>query len=281
TEPSTAKRTTSPASAPVVESASFVMNLFRGEAKVQQQFPYPHVLTADDLQMVDMVTEPIVRQWAPDDALRYEANEAFDDKLVDTMSEMGLLGIQVPTELGGIGMNTTQYARIGEILCRYDLGLAVFTAAHQAIGYKGILLFGTDDQKRRFVPDLATGKRIACFCLTEPGVGSDASSIQTRAQLSPDGKHYVLNGTKIWISNGGIADVFTVFARVGDQTAAFIVERGPGVTSGPPHKKMGIKASNTTDVYFDSVKVPVENLLGPVGEGFKIAMNVLNNGRFA
>ncbi|CAG2179577.1 unnamed protein product, partial [Oppiella nova] len=158
------------------------------------------------------------------------------------------------------------------------------------IGFKGILLFGTDEQKAKFLPDLAAGKRVACFCLTEPSAGSDASAIKTKAELSPDGKHYVLNGEKIWISNGGIADVFTVFAKtpvrsettgaLEDKVTAFIVERGPGLTSGPPNKKMGIKASNTTEVFFDNVKVPVDHVLGQVGEGFKVAMNILNNGRF-
>ncbi|VDO90949.1 unnamed protein product [Haemonchus placei] len=159
-----------------------------------------------------------------------------------------------------------------------------------SIGYKGILLFGTDEQKDKYLPDLAAGRKFAAFCLTEPSSGSDANSIKTRAEKSPDGKHYILNGGKIWISNGGFADVFTVFAQTPvkmpdgstkDKVSAFIVERAfGGVTSGPQEKKMGIKGSNTAEVHFDNVKVPVENLLGVEGEGFKVAMNILNNGRF-
>ena len=138
---------------------------------------------------------------------------------------------------------------------------------------------------------LATGEKFAAFALTEPASGSDAGSIRTRAELDKDGKHYIMNGSKIWISNGGIADVFTVFAKTpvkdeatGTETekvTAFIVERGfGGVTNGPPEKKMGIKCSNTAEVYFDNTKVPVENVIGGVGNGFKVAMQILNNGRF-
>ena len=202
---------------------------------------------------------------------------------------MGAFGIQVPIEMGGIGLNNTQYARLGELMGRYDLSIGVTLGAHQSIGFKGILLFGTDEQKQKYLPDLASGKKIACFCLTEPSAGSDASGIRTKAVLSPDGKHYILNGSKIWISNGGIADLFTVFAKtpvtdangeVKDKVTAFFVERGPGLTNGPPNKKMGIKASNTVEVFFDNVKVPIENIIGEVGGGFKVAMNILNQGRF-
>ena len=171
-----------------------------------------------------------------------------------------------------------------------DLAIGIVLGAHQSIGYKGILLFGNQEQKDKYLPDLASGKKLAAFALTEPSSGSDASSIQSRAVLSPDGKHYILNGSKVWISNGGTAEVFTVFAKTPVVTAsgatkekvtAFIVERSfGGLSSGPPEKKMGIKASNTAEVFFDNVKIPVENVLGEVGEGFKVAMNILNSGRF-
>ncbi|CAG2114175.1 unnamed protein product [Medioppia subpectinata] len=273
---------------PVETTQSFVMNLFCGEGKVQQQFPYPQVLSPEDIQTVEMVTEPMVRTWKPEDALRFEENHAYDEKLWTMLKEMGSFGIQVPPEYGGIGFNNTQTGFLAEITGRYDLSLAVTFAAHQSIGYKGILLYGTDAQKQKWLPDLAAGNRIACFCLTEPSAGSDASGIQTKAVLSADGKHYVLNGSKIFITNGGIAEVFTVFAKtpvtVGNETkdkvTAFVVEKGAGLTAGPPYKKMGIMASNTTEVFFDNVMVPVENVLGEVGGGFKVAMNILNNGRF-
>lgn len=180
---------------------------------------------------------------------------------------------------------------MGEIVGAHDLGVGIFIGAHQSIGFKGILLVGTEEQKKKYLPRLSSGKVYAAFCLTEPSSGSDAGSIRTRAVLSPDGKHYILNGSKIWISNGGIADVMTVFAQTEvkdpktgekkDKVTAFIVERAfGGVTNGPPENKMGIKCSNTAEVYYEDVKVPVENVLGQVGEGFKVAMNILNNGRF-
>lgn len=202
------------------------------------------------------------------------------------------MAFQVPTEYGGIGANNTQYARMGEIVGAHDLGVGVILGAHQSIGFKGILLFGTPEQKQKYLPQVSTGKVYAAFCLTEPSAGSDASGVKCRAHLSDDGRHWILNGSKIWISNGGIAEIMTVFAQTEvddpkqpgtkrDKITAFIVERGfGGVTSGPPEKKMGIKASNTTEVFFDQCAIPIENVLGEVGEGFKVAMNILNNGRF-
>lgn len=192
----------------------------------------------------------------------------FSDKISDV--------VQVPESLSGIGLTNTGYARLVEVVGGHDLGMGIFLGAHQSIGFKGIVLMGTEEQKAKYLPDLATGKKLAAFALTEPTSGSDANSIRTRAELSEDGKHYVLNGGKIWISNGGLAEVFTVFAQtavkdektgeVKDKVTAFIVERGfGGVTSGPPEKKMGIKCSNTATVNFDDCRVPVENVLGEVG----------------
>ncbi|GBN63163.1 Very long-chain specific acyl-CoA dehydrogenase, mitochondrial [Araneus ventricosus] len=165
-----------------------------------------------------------------------------------------------------------------ELVGRHDLSLGITIGAHQSIGLKGILLFVNKEQKQRYLPDLAKGKKLAAYCLIEPGSGSDAGSIKTRAVKSSDGKYFTMNGSKIWITNGGIADIFTVFAKVPVQTiekmAAFIAEKGfEGVSSGPPEKKMGIKAFNTTGVLFDHVKVPAVNLI-------EIAMDILNNGRF-
>ncbi|KIH65240.1 member 9, family protein, acyl-CoA dehydrogenase family [Ancylostoma duodenale] len=198
-------------------------------------------------------------------------------------AELGAFGALVPPEYEGAGMNNSQMAKLAEIVGAHDLGLGVVMGAHQSIGYKGILLFGTEEQKAKYLPDLASGRKFAAFCLTEPSSGSDANSIRSRAVKSPDGKHYILDGSKIWISNGGFAEIFTVFAQTPikmpdgstkDKVSAFIVERAfGGVTSGPQEKKMGIKGSNTTEI-------PVENLLGVEGEGFKVAMNILNNGRF-
>ncbi|NWR40575.1 ACADV protein, partial [Tachuris rubrigastra] len=184
-----------------------------------------------------------------------------------------------------------QYARLVQIVGQHDLGVGITLGAHQSIGFKGLLLYGTPEQRKKYLPRLATGEWVAAFCLTEPSSGSDAASIRTRAIPSPCGTFYTLEGTKIWISNGGLAELFTVFAKTPmrdeatgesrDKITAFIVERGfGGVTHGPPEKKLGIRASNTTSVHFDGVRVPAENVLGPPGGGFKVAMNILNNGRF-
>uniref|UniRef100_A0A8C5TE65 Very long-chain specific acyl-CoA dehydrogenase, mitochondrial n=1 Tax=Malurus cyaneus samueli TaxID=2593467 RepID=A0A8C5TE65_9PASS len=185
----------------------------------------------------------------------------------------------------------SQYARLVQIVGQWDLGVGITLGAHQSIEFKGILLYGNREQKRKYLPRLATGEWVAAFCLTEPGSGSDAASIRTRAVPSPCGNFFTLEGEKIWISNGGIADVFTVFAKTPlkdpksgeerEKITAFIVERAfGGVTHGPPEKKLGIRASNTTSVYFDGVRVPSQNVLGAPGGGFKVAMNILNNGRF-
>ncbi|XP_010576317.1 PREDICTED: very long-chain specific acyl-CoA dehydrogenase, mitochondrial-like, partial [Haliaeetus leucocephalus] len=184
-----------------------------------------------------------------------------------------------------------QYARLVEIVGQHDLGVGITLGAHQSIGFKGLLLYGTPAQKKKYLPRLATGETVAAFCLTEPGSGSDAASIRTRAQPSPCGTFYTLDGSKIWISNGGLAEIFTVFAKTPlrdegtgetkEKITAFIVERGfGGVTHGAPEKKMGIRASNTAEVHFEGVRVPAENVLGVPGGGFKVAMNILNNGRF-
>merc|ERR1712113_742450 len=181
--------------------------------------------------------------------------------------------------------------RLTEIVGANDLGVGIFIGAHQSIGFKGILLAGTPEQKAQYLPRLASGEDFAAFALTEPASGSDAGSIKTRAVPSADGKTWKLNGSKIWISNGGIAEVFTVFAKTPvvdpqtgtstDKVTAFIVERKfGGVTHGPPEKKMGIKCSNTAEVYFEDCPIPAENVLGGVGNGFKVAMQILNNGRF-
>ncbi|XP_025847351.2 complex I assembly factor ACAD9, mitochondrial isoform X3 [Vulpes vulpes] len=198
--------------------------------------------------------------------------------------------MQVPEEYGGLGLSNTMYARLGEII-GLDGSIAVTLAAHQAIGLKGIILAGNKEQKAKYLPRLASGEHIAAFCLTEPTSGSDAASIKTRATLSEDKKHYILNGSKIWITNGGIANVFTVFAKtqvvdsdgsVKDKITALIVERDfGGVTNGKPEDKLGIRGSNTCEVHFENTKVPIENVLGEVGGGFKVAMNILNSGRFS
>nr|CAD7438956.1 unnamed protein product [Timema bartmani] len=268
------------------------MNLFRGVVKGNQVFPYPEPLTDDQRDTVAMLVGPTEKFFLEvNDPVKNDTTEQVEEKVLDALWELGGFGLQVPQEFGGLGLNNTQYARLVEIIGCHDLGVGIMLGAHQSIGFKGILLFGTPEQKAKYLPRVATGKEYAAFCLTEASSGSDAGSIKSRAQLSPDGKYYILNGSKIWISNGGIAEIMTVFAQTpvtdpktgdtNDKVTAFVVERGfGGVTSGPPEKKMGLKASNTAEIYYEDVKIPVENVLGGVGQGFKVAMNVLNNGRF-
>ncbi|CAD6192164.1 unnamed protein product [Caenorhabditis auriculariae] len=273
------------------ESASFCMNLFRGRAVSDQVFPYPLKLTDEQKETLGMILSPTEKFLSEvNNVAKNDEKAEIPMEVLKQFAELGGFGAVVPPEYEGAGLNNSQMARLAEVVGAHDLGFGVVMGAHQSIGYKGILLFGTDAQKQKYLPDLATGRKFAAFCLTEPSSGSDANSIRTRAELSADGKHYILNGGKIWISNGGFADVFTVFAQLPVKKAdgttknavtAFIVERGfGGITNGPPEKKMGIKGSNTAEVTFENVKVPVENLLGQEGEGFKVAMNILNNGRF-
>lgn len=279
-------------SAKPTESKSFVMGLFQGDPKMQQVFPFPEVLDDEQEETLRAYVDPVSKFFEEcNDPLKNDTMENLDDETMTGLKEMGAFGLQVPTDLGGLGLTNTQYARLVEIVGAHDLAVGIILGAHQSIGFKGILLHGSKEQKEKYLPLVASCENMAAFCLTEPTSGSDAGSIRTQAELSQDGKHYILNGGKLWISNGGLADIFTVFAKTPvkddktgetkDKVTAFIVERGfGGVTSGPPEKKMGIKASNTAEVHFDNVPIPVENVLGGVGNGFKVAMHVLNNGRF-
>src|SRR5204863_4604129 len=200
--------------------------------------------------------------------------------LVQKTGEQGLLAVSFPEEYGGMGKDFVTSTIVNEYLgAGHSFSVAI--AAHTGIGTLPILYFGTPEQKQKCIPKLITGKWIGSYGLTEPNSGSDALGARTTAKLSPDGKYYLLNGQKCWITNGGFADVYTVFAKVdGDKFTGFIVERGTeGFTQGPEEHKMGIKGSSTVQLYFQDCKVPVENLLGEAGKGHKIAFNILNIGR--
>ncbi|HEU4717719.1 MAG TPA: acyl-CoA dehydrogenase family protein [Bacteroidia bacterium] len=210
-----------------------------------------------------------------------QQEEGLMVSLLDKAAALGLLGISVPEEYGGFGkdfktsMLTTEMLGAGH-------SFAVAIAAHTGIGTLPILYYGNDAQKKKYIPKLANGEWKACYCLTEPGAGSDANSGKTKAVLSPDGKHYVINGQKMWITNSGFAEIFIVFAKIDDDEnlSAFIVEKSfGGVTLNPEEHKMGIKGSSTRQVFFNDCKVPVENLLSERGNGFRIAVNILNVGR--
>ncbi len=206
--------------------------------------------------------------------------EGLMRRLVEKAGEQGLLAASFPEEYSGLGKDFITSTIINDYLgAGHSFSVAV--AAHTGIGTLPILYFGTDEQKQKYIPKLITGEWVGAYGLTEPNSGSDALSAKTTARLSEDGKHYLLNGQKVWITNGGFADVFTVFAKVdGDKFTAFIVERGmEGFTNGPEEDKMGIKGSSTVQLYFQDAKVPVENVLGEIGKGHKIAFNILNIGR--
>ena len=200
--------------------------------------------------------------------------------LIEKAGEQGLLGTAIPEEYGGLGKDFITSTLVNEGLGG-GFSFSVGLAAHTGIGTLPILYFGTPEQKQKYIPKLASGEWKGSYGLTEPNSGSDALGAKTTAKLSADGKHYLLNGQKCWITNGGFADVYTVFAKIdGDKFSAFIVERGfEGFTQGPEEHKMGIKGSSTVQLYFQDCKVPAENLLGEIGKGHIIAFNILNIGR--
>ena len=201
--------------------------------------------------------------------------------LLEKAGELGILGISVPEQYGGFGKDFVTSMLTTEV-CGAGHSFAVALSAHTGIGTLPSLYYGNDEQKEKYIPKLATGEWKASYCLTEPSSGSDANSGKTKAKLTDDGKHYVINGQKMWITNGGFADVYIVFAKIDDDEnlSAFIVEKGwEGISTNPEEKKMGIKGSSTVQVFFNNVKVPVENMLSERGNGFKIALNILNIGR--
>ena len=201
--------------------------------------------------------------------------------LMRKAAELGLFMVEIPEGYGGLGLDKVTGMLVAEAMARVG-SFAVTYGAHTNIGTMPIVFYGTHDQKQRYLPRLASGELIGAYCLSEPDSGSDALAAKTTAKLTPDGKHYVLNGTKQWITNGNFADVFTIFAQVdGDKFTAFIVEKVyQGVTVGNEEHKLGIRGSSTTQIILEDVKVPVENVLGDVGRGHKIAFNILNIGRW-
>jgi len=225
------------------------------------------------LQFIDSEILPVVDRID-------KMEQGLMPSLMVKAGEQGLLGASIPEEFGGLGKDFITSTLVNEGLGG-GFSFSVAIAAHTGIGTLPILYFGTEEQKKKFIPKLATGEWKGAYGLTEPNSGSDALSAKTTATLSADGKYYLLNGQKCWITNGGFADVYTVFAKVdGDKFTGFIVERGTeGFTQGPEEHKMGIKGSSTVQLYFQDCKVPVENLLGEVGKGHIIAFNILNIGR--
>ena len=242
------------------------------------------VFTREDLSAAQKMLGSVAEDFMRTEVFpRSEQLDAKDHSVTRDMlqkaGELDLLSLDVPQEYGGLGLDKVSSAHVFEkIGTAPSVGVAIM--AHTGIGTLPIVYFGTEQQKSRYLPHLASGEKIGAYALTEPGAGSDALSVRAKAKLSDDGRHYILNGQKMFITNGGFADVFTVFAKVdGEKFTAFIVEREMGVVSGREEAKLGLDGSSTTALFLENVRVPIENVLGKVGQGHKIAFNILNFGR--
>lgn len=268
-----------------MQPQSFMRSLFFGIIDEGLVFPWPERAPGERQAVQD--TLAAVRAFCAEhvDSVAIDRGARIPDEVLAGLKALGCFGLLVPASYGGLGLSCTGAARIIQEVAGIDASLAVTLGAHQSIGLKGLLLFGTDAQKARYLPALATGERVAAFALTETGAGSDAAAIQTRADRQPDGS-YLLSGSKIWVTNGGLADLFTVFARTSPaeegtkpRITAFLVERAWGATTGPNEDKLGIRGASTTTLAFDAIRIPPEGVLGEPGRGFKVAMEVLNRGR--
>jgi alkylation response protein AidB-like acyl-CoA dehydrogenase len=237
----------------------------------------------DDQKLIGRTAEEFVRnEVVPLISDLEQHKPSLLAQLLKKAGEIGLLGGGVPEEYGGAGLDKVSSVQLAENLSAYA-SFGVSHGGHAGIGTLPIVFFGTEEQKKKYLPLLATGEKLAAYCLSEPQAGSDAQNSRTRAVLSPDGRFWILNGQKMWITNGGFADVYIVFAKVdGEKFSCFIVERGfPGFSSGAEEKKMGLKGSSTTALFFENCQVPKENLLYEAGRGHIVAFNILNAGRFS
>ena len=252
------------------------------ETKCEDIFT-PEDFSEEQLMMRDSVKEFVDKElWAHND--RFEKKDyAYTESSMRKAGELGLLGVAVPEEYGGLGMGFVSTMLVCDYISGATGSFSTAFGAHTGIGTMPITLYGTEEQKKKYVPKLASGEWFGAYCLTEPGAGSDANSGKTKAVLSEDGKYYSITGQKMWISNAGFCSVFIVFARIGDDKniTGFIVENDPsnGISMNEEEHKLGIRASSTRQVFFNDTKVPVENMLSERGNGFKIAMNALNVGR--
>lgn len=241
----------------------------------------PEELTEDQKMFVQVGKDFIEQFYKPNEEKVEKQEDNISAKLLEKVGELGLLSTHIPEEYGGLGLDQNTNSLIGDAMGNMG-SFNTTMAAHMGIGMLPILLYGTEELKKEYLPKLCTGELKASYCLTEPSSGSDALAAKTIATLSEDGTHYLISGQKMWISNAGFADVFIVFAQVGgDQFTGFLV-KGPkeGLTLGEEEDKLGIKGSSTRMVFFDNVKVPVDHVLGEVGKGHLIAFNALNFGRF-
>lgn len=269
---------------PDKETTSFMRSLCMGEIEQELLFPFPQ-LPEQERETLREITSALDGLLGPrcEDFRHWDVAGELPPEFIEELRAFGLFGLVIPEEFGGMGLGSMAYSRTLQEVGRYDASVAVTIGAHSSIGMRGLLLHGNEEQRRRFYPLLATGELIAAYCLTEPGAGSDAAAIKTRAIR--DGDDWLLNGNKLWITNGGVANFFTVFALTdtagssGKMSAFIVTGDMPGVTVGPHEDKMGLRANPTRTVHFDEVRVPAANVLGEPGKGFKIAMQILNSGR--
>lgn len=256
-----------------------------GEFLIKDSLPedifIPEEINEEQKMIRNMVKDFIDNEIVPNINRIEKQEEGLVESLLKKLGELGLLGSHMPEQYGGLDLDNNTNTMINEQMGPSG-SFSVSYAAHIGIGMLPILYFGTEEQKDKYLPRLVSGELQASYCLTEPGSGSDALAAKTRAELTQDGKHYILNGQKMWITNAGFSDIFIVFAKIdGDKFTGFIVEsNSEGITLGAEEDKMGIKGSSTRQVFFENVKVPVENVLGEIGKGHLIAFNVLNIGRF-
>jgi alkylation response protein AidB-like acyl-CoA dehydrogenase len=263
-------------------------NLLRGGQFLVQATPCDHIFTPEDFSeeqrmMIESVQEFVDREIWPKKAQFEQKDYALTLDVMKKIGEMGLLGVAVPEEYGGLGMGFVTTMLVCDYISGATGSIATAFGAHTGIGTMPITLYGNETQKQKYIPKLASGEWFGAYCLTEPGAGSDANSGKTKAVLSEDGTHYLISGQKMWISNAGFCQLFIVFARIEDDKniTGFIVENDPnnGITMGDEEHKLGIHSSSTRQVFFNQTRVPIDNMLSQRQEGFKIAMNALNVGR--
>lgn len=268
-----------------------INKILKGGEFLIKEIPANEIFSLEELNeeqkmLRDSAKEFIDREVVPQKERFEKKDYTFTEEVMRKLGEMGMLGIAVPEEYGGLGMGFVTTMLACDYLSGVTGSLATAYGAHTGIGTLPIVLYGTEAQKQKYLPDLATGTKFGAYCLTEPDAGSDANSGKTRAKLSEDGKHYIINGQKMWISNAGFADTFTLFAKIDDDKniTGFVINRSElenpeSLTFGEEEHKLGIRASSTRQVFFNDMKIPVDNLLGERNNGFKIALNALNVGR--
>src|SRR3954463_5825352 len=261
--------------------SSFSKSLFLGEIHEDLVFPYPKPDDEEQQRIRHLVTQAREFGTTYDQRAIEEARWIGDDKIAE-LGERGLMGLYVPTEYGGAGLTQTGYCRVSEEFAQIDATLSVVMGVHQSIGMKGIVLFGSDEQKARFLPDLAAGRKLAAFALTEPNAGSDVFHMESRAVRQADGS-YRLNGVKRYIGNGSKAGVLVTFARTDDDghIALIVTPDMEGFEVGERFDTMGLRGNDLRRLSYHDIRVPPENVLGEPGDGFRIAMQVLNNGRLS